>query len=192
MFQLAKSNLEYAMEHRPNDPSAHYYYGKVMKLVGRTEDDRKKADEAFARALKFDHRERNYGAHFYRALAMIDQKNKDLNPDIAKELQLYVLASMKFASEEAALANALPANIDDMYDYMAEAGEVTWRPIIPESLRAALAELGKLNQKEIVVPAATTVPATNKPPGGKTPSRTPKVTPVKQPAPTASAPTGLP
>ena len=36
MFQLAKVNLEYARQYRPNDPAAHYYYGKVMKLVGRT------------------------------------------------------------------------------------------------------------------------------------------------------------
>ena len=34
MFQLAKVNLEYARQYRPNDPAAHYYYGKVMKLVG--------------------------------------------------------------------------------------------------------------------------------------------------------------
>ena len=75
MFQLAKSNLEYARTNRPNDPAAHYYYGKVMKLVGRTDEDRKLADEAFQKAIQFDHRERNYGAHFYRALALIDQKN---------------------------------------------------------------------------------------------------------------------
>jgi hypothetical protein len=202
MFQLAKSNLEYAIEHRKNDPSAHYYYGKVMKLVGRTEDDKKRADEAFALALKYDLRERNYGAHFYRALAKIDQKNTVLNPEIAKHLQDYVIASIRFASEEAALANALPANLDDMYDYMAEAGDVTWQPIIPDSLRIALSELARFNHKEIAVPTATTGPAptptTSKSPVvGKTPSRAPKVTPVpvKQPARTApvgTAPAGLP
>jgi hypothetical protein len=202
MFHLAKSNLEYAIKHRVNDPSAHYYYGKVLKLVGRTEEDRKRADAAFEAALKYDHRERNSGAHFYRALAMIDQKNEALNPEIARELQYYVIKSMKFNSEEAALANALPANLDDMYDYMAEAGDVTWQPIIPDSLRIALSELARFNHKEIAVPTATTGPAptptTSKSPAvGKTPSRAPKVTPVpvKQPARTApvgTAPAGLP
>jgi tetratricopeptide (TPR) repeat protein len=132
MFQLAKANLEYAREHRPNDPAAHYYYGKVLKLIGRTEEDRKLADEAFQRALQFDHRERNYGAHFYRALALIDRKDASLNSEIAKELQAYLMASIRFASEEASFANALPANIDDMYDYLTEVGDVKWRPIVPD------------------------------------------------------------
>jgi hypothetical protein len=147
MFQLAKVNLEYARQYRPNDPAAHYYYGKVMKLVGRTEEDRKVADDAFQRAIAFDHRERNYGAHFYRALALMNQKNASLNPEIAKELQAYVNASIRFESDEAAYANALPANIDDMYDYLAEAGEVNWRPVIPDSLKGVMTNVAIQNQK---------------------------------------------
>jgi predicted Zn-dependent protease len=142
MFQLAKANLEYAREHRPNDPAAHYYYGKVLKLIGRTEEDRKLADEAFQRALQFDHRERNYGAHFYRALALIDRKDASLNSEIAKELQAYLMASIRFASEEASFANALPANIDDMYDYLTEVGDVKWRPIVPDPLKPVLTQVG--------------------------------------------------
>lgn len=147
MFQLAKSNLEYARTNRPNDPSAHYYYGKVMKLVGRTDEDRKLADEAFQRAIQFDHRERNYGAHFYRALALIEQKNASLNNEIAKELQSYLMASMRFASEEASLANALPANIDDMYDYLTEVGDLKWRPIVPDAMKPVLSQVGTQQQK---------------------------------------------
>lgn len=147
MFQLAKSNLEYARTNRPNDPSAHYYFGKVMKLVGRTDEDRKLADEAFQRAIQFDQRERNFGAHFYRALALIDQKKPELNPEIARELQAYMMASMRFASDEAAFANALPANLDDLYDYLTEAGEVRWRPIVPENLRQAVTQVGVEAQK---------------------------------------------
>ena len=147
MFQLAKANLEYARANRPNDPAAHYYYGKVLKLVGRTDEDRKLADQAFQLAIQFDHRERNYGAHFYRALSLIDQKNAALNPEIAKALQSYLMASMRFASEEASLANALPGNLDDMYDYLAEAGEVKWRPIVPDELKPALQQVGTDNAK---------------------------------------------
>jgi tetratricopeptide (TPR) repeat protein len=147
MFQLAKGNLEYARKYRPNDPAAHYYYGKVMKLVGRTDEDRKAADEAFQRAIDFDHRERNYGAHFYRALALINQKNASLNPEIAKELQAYMMASIRFASEEAAHANALPANLDDMFDYLAEAGDITWRPSVPDALKGSLVNAATETQK---------------------------------------------
>ncbi|MEO8259050.1 MAG: M48 family metalloprotease [Acidobacteriota bacterium] len=147
MFQLAKSNLEYARHNRPNDPSAHYYYGKVMKLVGRTDEDKKLADDAFQKAIQFDRRERNYGAYFYRALALIDQKNSSLNPEIAKSLQLYLMASIRFASEEASLANALPANLDDLYDYLAEAGDVNWQPTVPDDLKQLLIRAGTDNQK---------------------------------------------
>lgn len=147
MFLLAKRNLEYARANRPNDPAAHYYYGKVMKLVGRTDEDRKAADEAFQKAIQFDYRERNYGAHFYRALAMIDQKNPGLNPEIAKALQAYMMASVRFASDEASLANALPANLDDLYDYLTEAGEVKWRPIVPDEMKPVLAKAATDAQK---------------------------------------------
>ena len=147
MFQLARRNLEYARTHRPNDPAAHYYYGKVMKLVGRTDEDRKLADDAFQKAIQFDHRERNYGAHFYRALALIDQNNARLNPEIAKSLQQYLMASIRFASEEAELANALPANLDDLYDYLAEVGDVTWRPTVPDAVRSAVKQVSTETQK---------------------------------------------
>lgn len=147
MFQLAKSNLEYARTHRPNDPAAHYYFAKVMKLVGRTDEDRKLADEAFQRAIQFDHRERNYGAHFYRALTLIDQRNPTLNSEIAKELQAYLMASIRFASDEASAANALPANIDDLYDYLTEVGEVKWRPVVPDALKPVLAQAGTQAQR---------------------------------------------
>jgi predicted Zn-dependent protease len=147
MFQLAKANLEYARLNRPNDPAAHYYYGKVMKLVGRTAEDRKMADEAFQRAIQFDVRERNYGAYFYRALSLMDQRNPALNPEIAKALQAYLMASMRFASEEASVANALPANLDDLYDYLTEAGDLKWRPIVPDDLKGALMKVGTDTQK---------------------------------------------
>ena len=147
MFQLAKVNLEYARQYRPNDPAAHYYYGKVMKLVGRTEEDRKAADDAFKRAIDFDYRERNYGAHFYRALALMNQKNPSLNPEIAKELQDVLISSIKFASEEGAHSNALPANLDDMFDYLTEAGEVNWRPVVPDALKGAMTTAATQSQK---------------------------------------------
>ena len=103
MFQLAKSNLEYARE-QPAERSLGALLLRQGDEAGRPhrEDRKKRADEAFQRAIQFDLRERNYGAHFYRALALIDQKNPALNPEIAKALQDYLMASMRFASEEAA------------------------------------------------------------------------------------------
>jgi hypothetical protein len=54
---------------------------------------------------------------------------------------------VRFASDEASLANALPANLDDLYDYLAEAGDVKWRPIVPDELRPSLMKIGTDSQK---------------------------------------------
>jgi hypothetical protein len=175
MFQLAKSNLEYARTNRPNDPAAHYYYGKVMKLVGRTPEDRKVADEAFQRAIQFDVRERNYGAYFYRALALIDQRNPSLNPEIAKALQAYLMASIRFASDEASLANVLPPNLDDLYDYLTEVGEVKWRPSVPDELKGQLMKVSADTQK-------TESPLRQSAPPASRPAAVPLVAPAAAPA----------
>src|SRR5262249_21938664 len=143
---------------------------KVMKLVGRTDADRKVADEAFQRAIQFDVRERNYGAYFYRALALMDQRNPALNPEIAKALQAYMMASMRFASEEASMSNALPANLDDLYDYLTEAGDVKWRPIVPDDLKNSLMKVSTdtqrpqspLRQQPVAAPAPASAPAPKK------------------------------
>jgi predicted Zn-dependent protease len=178
MFQLAKSNLEYARSNRPNDPAAHYYYGKVMKLVGRTPEDQKIADEAFQRAIQFDVRERNYGAYFYRALALIDQRNPSLNPEIAKALQSYLMASIRFASDEASLANVLPPNLDDLYDYLTEAGEVKWRPIVPDELKGALMKVSADTQKTESPLRQSAAPAPR--PAASTPPAAPASVPAKK------------
>src|SRR5688572_21452690 len=57
------------------------------------------------------------------------------------------MASIKFASEEAELANTLPANLDDLYDYLTEAGEVSWRPVVPDSSKGAVKQVSTEAQK---------------------------------------------
>jgi predicted Zn-dependent protease len=139
MFQLAKSNLEYAVAYRSNDPGAHYYYAKVLKLVGRSEEDKKLAENEFLKAASTDTRSRYYGAHFYHALFLMNQKDPSLNPKVVEELQNYLNAYLGYTSEETILAGYLPANLDDLYDYMEQAGEVKWNPKIPADTAARLA-----------------------------------------------------
>jgi hypothetical protein len=54
---------------------------------------------------------------------------------------------MRFASEEGALANALPANLDDLYDYLTEVGEVRWRPVVPDAIKLPLTQVSTETQK---------------------------------------------
>ena len=133
MFDLARNNLEYAVSQRSNDPGAHYYYAKVLKLVGRTAEDNKQADQEFTKVIQTDQRNRFYGAHLYRALFLMNAKNPaQNNPQIVQSLQSYLNAYLGYTSEEAVVAGYLPANLDDLYDYMSQAGEVNWSPKIPE------------------------------------------------------------
>jgi hypothetical protein len=173
MFYLAKTNLEQALEIRDNDPAVHYYYAKVLRLVGRSEDDMRSADSHFASATKLDVRNRFPAAHFYRALNLIDASRPlGDNPNkgrVVELLQQYLNASYGYASEEAALANYMPANLDDIYDYLRQAGEYNFRPSLPENLKANWHE---------GLPALLSVPPT--PPVARA-TETPAVVPASNP-----------
>ena len=39
------------------------------------------------------------------------------------------------------------ANLDDLYDYLAEAGDVRWRAIVPNAMKPALTQVGTETQK---------------------------------------------
>ena len=97
--------------------------------------------------MRFRNRERSYGEHFYRALPLIDQNNPNLNQEITNALQSHLIASIRFASNEVSVAKALPANLDDLYDLLTEAGDLTWRPSVPDDVKAALVKAATDNQK---------------------------------------------
>ena len=40
-----------------------------------------------------------------------------------------------------------PFNLDDMFDYLAEAGDVTWRPSVPDALKGSLVNAATETQK---------------------------------------------
>ena len=151
MFQLAKSNLEYALAQRSNDPGTHYYYAKVLKLVGRSDEDKKLAETEFLKAAQTDTRSRFYGAHLYNALFLMNQKNPANNPKIVEELQTYLNSYLGYVSEETILAGYLPANLDDLYDYLEQAGEVKWTPKIPDGTAARIAAF--TNESGVTLPA---------------------------------------
>src|SRR5258707_1150181 len=169
MFQLAKSNLEYAVAYRSNDPDTHYYYAKVLKLVGRNEEDKKQAENEFIKAASTDTRSRYYGAHLYHAIFLMNQKDPSQNPKIVEELQAYLNSYLGYTSEEAILAGYLPANLDDLYDYMEQAGEVKWNPKIPSGTAARLAAFSA--DSGIVLPARGFVESA--PTAGTSPTQNP-------------------
>lgn len=133
MFALARNNLADAVAIRSNDPSAQYYYGKVLQLTARTPEDHRAADEAFRMAIQHDARGLNFGAHLHRALMMMgDLSNLD-KAKIVQELQAYVDSYIKYSDMSVRGAAYLPPNLESVYDYLMTVGEFKWVPTMPEN-----------------------------------------------------------
>jgi predicted Zn-dependent protease len=120
MFRTARENLEESLRIRSNDPYSHYYYGKILKLTARTSQEKLTALAEFAKAIDLDKRRVIAEPYLYRALSLIDTKDSAQTQEIVGALKDYV------AIYQREHAGALPPNMEVIYDYMQEAGEVAW------------------------------------------------------------------
>lgn len=120
MFQMARDNLEESMLIRSNDPYTHFYYGKVLKLTARNAGEKSRSLAEFVRAIELDKRRVLPEARLHRALALIENKENSQMSEIVATLKEYVSL---YQREH---AGTLPPNMDVIYDYMQEAGEMTW------------------------------------------------------------------
>jgi Zn-dependent protease with chaperone function len=120
MFQMARDNLEESLLIRSNDPFTHFYYGKVLKLTARSGAEKSRALAEFVRAIELDRRRVLPEARLHRALALIENKESSLMPEIVSTLKEYVGLYQRVHG------GAPPPNMDVIYDYMQEAGEMTW------------------------------------------------------------------
>lgn len=156
MFAVARKNLAEAVAIRENDAAAQYFYGKTLKLIGRTEEDQKLAVQCFLKATQYDTLRENFGAHLHYALSMIEDS---ANPDrklITNELDSYVTDYARYQVEYQKTL-LLPPNMDTMYEYMMLYGDVNWKPKLPaeaEMIRAV-----NLPTAPVVNPASASTPA---------------------------------
>jgi predicted Zn-dependent protease len=120
MFKMARENLEESLRIRSNDPYAHYYYGKILKLTARTSQEKLRALGEFAQAIQLDKRRVIAEPYLYRALSMIDGRDSSQTQEIVSGLKDYVSIYQREHS------GALPPNMDVIYDYMQEAGDTAW------------------------------------------------------------------
>lgn len=170
MFQMSRDNLEESLRIRSNDPYAHHYYGKVLRLTARAPAEKARALAEFAKAIELDRRNVLPEPHLYQALSMIDARDSGRTREIVAALQEYV------AIYQREHAGALPSNMEVIYDYMQEAQELTWsaRPVMNVSTRnveSAVAPSGPARPVETApasvrdnTPAAGTRPRTNRKP----------------------------
>jgi hypothetical protein len=120
MFQMARDNLQESLLIRSNDPFTHLYYGKVLKLTARSASEKSLALAEFVRAIELDKRHVLPEARLHRALALIENKESSQMPEIVSALKEYV------GLYQRAHGGELPPNMDVIYDYMQEAGEMNW------------------------------------------------------------------
>ncbi|MBV9506119.1 MAG: M48 family metalloprotease, partial [Acidobacteriia bacterium] len=130
MFDLARTNLADATAIRDNDPAAHYFYGKVLKLVGRNPEDEKASRDEFYKAAKADKHDENFGSHLHLALMLAREKDPDRKL-VTQELDEYVTDYARWNITDRTL-RAFPPNLDSIYEYMTLYGDPGWMPKPPD------------------------------------------------------------
>jgi predicted Zn-dependent protease len=121
MFQMARTNLEDSIANRSSDPSAYYYYGKVLKQTARNPTEVSKALENLSQAVALDQRQTIAEPYLYRAMLRLTERNPNEINSIINDLKTYVTI---YQREN---AGSLPPNMEFIYDFMQDMGATTYR-----------------------------------------------------------------
>jgi len=169
MFKMARENLEESLRIRSNDPYAHYYYGKVLKLTSRTSQEKLRALGEFAQAIQLDKRRVIAEPYLYRALSMIDSKDASQTQEIVGALKDYVAIYQREHS------GTLPPNMEVIYDYMQEAGEMSWTatPAVNVSTKGIEPIGARMEQNQRPAATAAETPVTQPAASQQAPQKTP-------------------
>src|SRR5262249_6235510 len=86
MLDVARENLEKAVATKTQDPTALYYYAKILKEPARTPEERAAAQQYLRRASENDQRNLNFGSSLHRAVALLKPDANDAEKRQAAEL----------------------------------------------------------------------------------------------------------
>lgn len=126
MFHMAKMNLQQSVMLRSDDPLAAYYYGRVLKQVGRTKEELDLAQQSLIKAISLDIRQDIPEVQLHRALMLMDSRDSASQTDAIAALKNYITS---YGRKRALLTSndaTLPPNVDVLYGYMRVLGEKTW------------------------------------------------------------------
>ena len=129
MLETARENLKGAVAVKTTDPTALYFYARVLSQTARTDEERRDADRYFLEAAKNDFRHHNYGAYLHRAIAMLTNQAATASEkaQAVDFLKQYVIGyHLSNAEAQRAQTYNLPPHLESVYDYLARAGEVRW------------------------------------------------------------------
>jgi predicted Zn-dependent protease len=154
MFHMAKMNLQQAVMLRSDDALAAYYYGRIMKQVGRTKEDLDLAQQSLLRAVKLDVRSDIPEVQLHRALMLMESKDSSSNAEAISALKNYITAYERKRATIIGNEDILPPNVDVLYGYMRQLGEKTWTaPDVAEIVGST-----PRNQSAPVVLSPATIP----------------------------------
>ena len=90
MFQLAKMNLQQSVMLRSDDALASYYYGRVLKQVGRTKEELDLANQSLLKAISLDVRHEIPDVQLHRGLLLMDSKDAGNQAEAVAAFKSYV------------------------------------------------------------------------------------------------------
>jgi predicted Zn-dependent protease len=154
MFQMAKMNLQQSVMLRSDDPLGAYYYGRVLKQVGRSKEELDVAQQSLLKAINLDTRHDIPEVQLHRALMLMDSKDSANQGEAVAALKLYITAYERKRAMSISSDELLPPNVDVLYGYMSLLGEKKWTaPELAEILKA-----GTANSTSAVAPPPASIP----------------------------------
>jgi predicted Zn-dependent protease len=136
MFQMAKMNLQQSVTLRSDDPLAAYYYGRVMKQVGRTKEELDIAQQSLLKAISLDTRNDIPEVQLHRALMLMDSKESGNQSEAVAALKTYITSYERKRVTSISNEGLVPPNVDILYGYMRLLGDKTWKaPDLAEVMR---------------------------------------------------------
>jgi predicted Zn-dependent protease len=137
MFQLAKMNLQQSVMLRSDDPLAAYYYGRVLKQVGRTKEELDLANQSLQKAISLDVRHEIPDVQLHRGLLLMDSKDAGNQAEAIAAFKSYVTNYGRKRATIISNEELMPPNLDVIYGYMRLLGEKTWTaPTIGDVIKA--------------------------------------------------------
>jgi predicted Zn-dependent protease len=150
MFEMARNNLEDSIGIRSSDPSAFYFYGKVLKQTARNSSEIAKALTNLTEAIRLDKRQTIAEPYLFRAMLRLAERNSNEAQLITQDLRTYVTI---FQREN---AGTLPANMEFIYDFMQDLGVLDYRAT--PAMNTALAPSSIVGSRPAIGESAVNTP----------------------------------
>lgn len=138
MFEMARRNLKQAVSLRTDDARAAFYYGRVLKLVGRTREEKETAQQYLLSAIRLDTRRAIPEVQLQRALLLMGNKESVAQSEAAQAIKDYIISFQSRKADDLLQEANLPPNIDTLYDYLRLLGEGAWKAPTPELVRVSV------------------------------------------------------